>query len=142
LPVAPFVPSAPFDAPLCCVLSLWLVDLVLSVSFELSAALLSFELLSAGGTSCTLEPFDADGAGVGVGAGAGAGDGAATWFCAAMLCCSVVENGSVLACTPFDALLPDVPLVEPSSELISERGDMLDLVWSCQSRCAPHRFAA
>ena len=32
---------------------------------------------------------------------------------------SVVENGNV-SCTPFDALLPDVPLVEPSSELIRD----------------------
>lgn len=61
-----------------------------------------------------------------------------------MLCCSVVEKGSALpALLLFDELLlPEVPLVEPSSELINERGDMLDLVWSCQSRCAPQRSAA
>ena len=151
LPFAPsvlLVLSVPFDAPLCCVLSLWLADFVLSVLFELSEALL-LDWFFAGGTSCTPGPFDADGAGAGVGAGAGAADGAgegaaAAWFCALMLCCSVAENGSALpALLLFDELLlPDVLLVEPSSELINEKGDMLDLVWSCQCGYAPQRGAA
>lgn len=130
LPFVPFAPLVPFAALLCCVLSVWLADCVLSVLFELSDASVPFDESSAGGASCTLEPFDADCEGDGVGAlGAGDGVGAAAWFCALMLCCSVVENGSALpAFAPFDALLPDVPLEEPSSELISERGDMLDLV--------------
>jgi hypothetical protein len=132
VPLAPLAPSAPFAAPLCWVPSLWLADFVLPVLFELSEVLALFDESSAGGASCTLEPFDADADADGVGAGAlGAVDGvgAAAWFCAWMLCCSVVENGSTLpAFAPFDALLPDEPLVEPSSELISERGDMLDLV--------------
>lgn len=126
LPFVPLAPFAPFAALPGCVLSVWLAAWVLPVLFELSDASVLLDESSAGGASCTLEPFDAgcDGA-----LGAGDGAGAAARFCALMLCCSVVENGSALpAFAPFDALLPDVLLEAASSELISERGDMVDLV--------------
>jgi hypothetical protein len=100
------------------------------------------------GTSCTPEPVDAEGdgdgagaallAGAGVGEGAGEGEGeglaAAAWFCDSMLCCRVVENGTaLLAFEPPELPLAGLPFVTSSSELINEKGDMLGLVWSCQS---------